>query len=130
MTAKDLARLSQVTDAARQAAELRFAGITRQEQDIADQLAALDSARKGRAAEAGGTPDIAFSAGADLRWHRWIDGRKEELNRQLARLRAERMRARDELRQAFGRARVVATLAEKAQAKERAERERRSAELQ
>ena len=52
-------------------------------------------------------------AGVHLRYERWAEARRQEINRQLARDMAQMIKARESARQAFGRAAVLRAMAER-----------------
>lgn len=102
MTPRELEGLAHVAGAGCDAAEARLARLRREEAELRGQIAALEAARRARAAEALAT-DVALRAGVDLRWEGWIDRRAAALVSELARLMAQVEMARDELSRAFGR---------------------------
>jgi hypothetical protein len=106
----DLKALSRLTDAAFAARQAGMGALRQQEQELRDTLAALDAARKDRAAvltDQGPDADAALLAGADLMWHRWIETRRVALNTALSRNRVEQEAARAALSVAFGRAQAT-----------------------
>lgn len=113
MRAHDLAALSRLAGAASDAAEARMAALRREEVELRHQIAALDEARRTRAAQARAT-DVTLRAGVDLRWEDWIDRRASALSAELARLRAQIEIAREELARAMGRRIATEALADRA----------------
>lgn len=103
----DLKALSRLTDAAFAASQSRMGALRQKEQELRDKLAALDAARKSRAAsltDPAPEPDAALVAGADLMWYTWIETRRAALNAELSRNRVAQEAARAALGVAFGRA--------------------------
>ena len=47
-----------------------------------------------------------------MQWHRWIDQRRELLNRELAQVLAQKMRQQEKLRLAFGRHQAAKSVVE------------------
>ncbi len=121
MNQKDLAPLVRLAGVACDAAEARLAALRREELELRRQIAALETARRTRAAEAQAT-DLALRAGADLRWEGWIDRRASALGAELARVLARIEMARDELAQAFGRRSATQALLDQARASAMARR--------
>ena len=59
--------------------------------------------------------------GVDLQWQRWHTNARRDLNQELAKVTAQKLRAMDKLRHAFGRKHAVETMEEhhRVEAKER-----------
>ena len=96
---RDLGDLARLTGMIRDSVELRMAALRQTEQALQRRLRDIDSAAQDREAEL--TPeDIALRAGADVRWHQWIDRTRAGIGLDLARNRA----AIERLRQEFVRA--------------------------
>ncbi|MGZ9812548.1 hypothetical protein ACXN5S_18960 [Pseudoroseicyclus sp. H15] len=95
-----MAALAELAQARFRAEQGKLAAVRRRQSEIEAQLAELAKARAGRAALA--LDDPATRAGADLKWHRWIDTRLTALNIELARLRAEEAAERSRLARIFG----------------------------
>jgi len=127
MSRKDeMAGIARLAGVVSDAAQARLAAQLRRIEELRTSLAALEGKRRSRALELT-EPDAALLGGADLRWHRWIDGRRAMLNAELARALAEAGRARAALVQAFGRKLASEALAREASA-ERARLAARRAE--
>lgn len=124
MRAGDLAGLARISAATCEAAEARLAALRRQEAELRAQIAALDAARRERAAEARAT-DLSVRAGVDLRWEGWVDRRSSALVAELARLLARVEIARDELARAFGRRSAIDALTDRARAEDHSRRAKR-----
>lgn len=105
-----LVRLTQLTNARFEAAQTKMAGILQREAGLRDALAQLEGSRHEQAIKGRSPYDPALAAGADLRWHRWIDQRRAILNIELAQVLALKDGHRAALRSAFGRDHAVATL--------------------
>ena len=105
--AKEMRELQQVTLTVYTAAQANMASLTRRESEIKSQLAGLVETRVAAANRVQSEPDAAMIAGADLRWHRWIDQRRAILNSELAQLRASKAAVQKRLQKAFGRHEAV-----------------------
>lgn len=117
--------LRHLTELQLRAEEAKFAELKLREAEIRRLLAELKSERAGRMAAVGQAPDLAFAAGADVRWLRWVDQRRSALNSELAQLLAAQDTMREALRRAFGRDLATKALLEqeeKARAQIRARR--------
>ncbi|RYG91467.1 hypothetical protein EU803_10270 [Loktanella sp. IMCC34160] len=117
--------LQHLTELQLRAEEAKFAELKLREAEIRRLLADLKSERAGRMAAVGQAPDLAFAAGADVRWLRWVDQRRSALNSELAQLLAAQDTMREALRRAFGRDQATKALLEqeeKARAQIRARR--------
>ena len=101
-----LARLAGISHAAHEA---RFAALLRQEAELRAKLDQLDQARRARA-ESLTEADPSLTAGADLRWHRWIESRRSALNADLARTLVRIATQRAEMARAFGRKEAMGEL--------------------
>lgn len=102
MTRKsDLERLVPLIDAEFRSRQARLADLKRQEDDLQQRLGDLS----GRDAypDVGGALDAATLAGADLRWQKWAEVRRTEINQRIARLRVDQQAVTSELRRTFGR---------------------------
>jgi hypothetical protein len=122
----DLADLARLARLAHAAAEQRMGVLRRREDELRGTLAELDAARRDRAAATAGQIDPALQAGQDLRWHRWIDGRRQTLNAELARVLAGQAQVRAELARDFGRKEAIESLRRDALAAQQKARERRA----
>ena len=106
------------------AVQAQLAALTRQETALREQLASL---ARDRAEQSGrDAADAAVRAGADVRWHRWIDSRRLLLNQELAQLRARRLRQVKVVKAAFGRKEALVALAARVRAADRQQRARRA----
>lgn len=54
--------------------------------------------------------DPAFAAGADVRWHQWVDARRTVINTELARVLALKSESQRSLQRAFGKDQALDTL--------------------
>ncbi len=117
---KDLLQLAETAFAAEQS---KLAHLSSQEHDLRDQLAALMSSRQQSVDRLAPTP--AGRAGAEVRWHRWIDSRRETLNRELASVLAKRATAVSSVRKAFGKKEALAALVARAKADDLQQQNRR-----
>ncbi len=85
---------------------------------IVQQLAQLDAQVTQVSTDAASSSGYRVS-GTDMLWHRWEAATRSQLNMELARLRAQKLAAMDNLRLAFGRTQAVASLSRKMQSKTR-----------
>lgn len=104
----DLSRLGKLTDMVLQLrlADLRDAA--RQKEDCAANLAAISTMPPAVAGLEGTASEL-----AQLNYQRWVDNRREELNRQLARKTATWLEALDTAKAAFGKDRSLSLLAKR-----------------
>ena len=73
------------------------------EKAIRDQLSDLVVKRDASAQRATESGDAALTAGADVRWHRWIDQRRATLNQELASILSRKAAVKVRLQKSFGR---------------------------
>lgn len=106
--AEKLARLRQLTEMAKQVREAKIGRLTGQSGGLRTQISELDAELGKRDHQTGS--DAARQAGADLKWQRWVDGRKIKINQKIAQLAHEISLERDALRLEFGRAQVAEEL--------------------
>lgn len=107
----NLARLSAVKLDAEQA---KMAETLRRETSIRESLANLDRRRQSRFDATIQADDTALIAGADIRWHQWIDQRRIVLNTELAQVLALKDGHKKTLRTAFGRDQAINTIKSRA----------------
>ena len=105
---KDLARIARVVEMSFEADQARMRRLRLSEDELRARLEDLSPARA--APEPGAPIDPATLAGADLRWQRWAEERRREINMSLARLRVEQIQAAEALTKTFGRSQAVAAL--------------------
>lgn len=129
MRAHELAQLRTLTEAKWNAEQAKLAKLLQREAEVAQQMSDLvvDRGRSSQAPRVAG--DAALRAGADVRWHRWIDSRRELLGQELAQIRAQKEYQISALRVAFGRHQVVERLMNKARAKEQKKMDARAASI-
>lgn len=128
MKAADLSKLKDVMSAKLLAEQAKLDRLHREEQALRKQLADLVQDRNETAHQTRGPGDAALQAGADVRWHRWIDARRGHLNQELALLIAKRERQLQMVRKAFGRNEAVDALRASVLAKDRLAKTRRLAQ--
>lgn len=110
---RDLDRISRLVDADYVARQSRLARLKGVEQELRARLAGLTD-RRGE--EERLSLDPATRAGADLRWQKWANERRSEINLHLAHNLAEQEMARRDLGRAFGRNQAVDGLKSEAKA--------------
>ncbi len=126
MSKDRLEGLCELTALQMQTAQAALAEVTAREMGLRGQLQILVADRRAVAERTRQPDEPAFTAGADLRWHRWVDQRREVINAELARvlvLKEERLRG---LRLAFGRDQASAEIS-KASARQRGVTQKRRA---
>lgn len=96
-----------MTETAYSAKRAKMAALVRQEQELADRMRELEQMRRSAAVA---PIDNATMVGADLRWKAWIEREKLRTNRQIASLRAQRIRMRKEVATLFGRFHAASSL--------------------
>ncbi len=126
MKTEQLRDLLQVAEVAFAAEQAKLAQLSRAETELRDQLSSLASSRQSRIEGAGAQATPAARAGAEVRWHRWIDTRREALNRELAQNLAKRAKLIAAVRLAFGRKEALTALVARARANEVQQKARRS----
>lgn len=108
--AQDLAQLMEMSFQADQA---EMAMLNRDEVKLRQRLSDLADDISRRAMTTRPVDEPATIAGADLRWHCWIDQRKAKINAELARVLAKKEICRVRLTRSFGRKQVSAAMAAK-----------------
>ena len=101
-------KLHALTDMRFLALQTKMAELSGQEQDLRNTLAELSKSVSER--QANPKDDAAMIAGADIRWHRWVDQRKTALNIELAKLTAQKESYQQVLKEAFGQYQVTKKL--------------------
>ena len=94
------------------------------EKRLRDNLAQLVQEKR-RTIERDVPDDAARAAGADIRWHRWVDERRAIINIELAQVLSEKLECQRSLARAFGRDQAVATLLDKQQKTEAKQQQKR-----
>lgn len=128
----DLKQLKGLRDLARlqfQARQREMAELRQQEAALRQNLADLLGDRAARDAAKAGAADPAMRAGADVRWHVWIDQRRAVINQELAKVRARMAALEPKLRRAFGKDLVAQQLQKTALEDARQEAARRDDQL-
>lgn len=126
---RDIARLrglAEIAGTAHRAAQADLARLMQKETDLRRNLAQLTES-KAALADAPRTPDdAALIAGADMRWHRWVDQRRATINTELAQVRARKDYYQSKLRFAFGKDQAAQALLDKAISQARRDDRRRT----
>ncbi|MCG7521706.1 hypothetical protein [Ruegeria sp. Ofav3-42] len=118
MKCKQISDLEKVTEAAFQREYQSLCPVLDAEARVQHQLACLDAQVQQSRQEI----DLAEGyrvTGTDVLWNGWESAARRQLNVQLARLRAQKLAALEDLRIAFGRKQAVASLVEKSKAARR-----------
>ena len=111
---KRMTDLMSVTEAAYQLEYQKLSPLLQQEARLLSQIARLDIQVAEVKTQGVKTEGYGIT-GADLSWHRWESTTRRQLNTELARLRARKLTAMDDLRQAFGRKQALAELTRRMQ---------------
>ncbi len=129
MSGSGLTELVPVVDAVFRAAQSEVSRIKEEQRALRAQLQDLNDQRAASLTNRPVEGDAAIVAGADVRWQRWIDQRKTEINLQLANLAAEQPKALAKLKKAFGRKEALAQLCKTEKLETRARVARRADQL-
>ncbi len=92
------------------AAQARMAELLAREADLRRNLAQLTESRSAQANAPRAPDEAALVAGADIRWHHWVDQRRATINMELAQVLALQDNCRFALKKAFGRDQVAQSL--------------------
>lgn len=122
----DLAKLGQLAGVVYESERAALLRLADREAGIHAQLRDLNAARAAQSTAERSADEPAMIAKADMRWHRWIDQRREVLNRELAQVLALKSQQQMKLQTAFGRHQATLKLAQRAAAKAKADKERRA----
>lgn len=110
MKKKQFRGLADLTQLRFAATEAKLSGILQREKALRAQLAMLHEDRHASAQAERVATEPAFRAGADIRWHQWIEHRRAVLNQELAQTLAHRERQLKQVREAFGKNEAVKEL--------------------
>ena len=92
------------------AAQARMAELLAREADLRRNLMQLTESRSAQAQAPRESNEAALVAGADIRWHNWVDQRRALINTELAQVLALQESCRAVLTRAFGRDQVAQSL--------------------
>lgn len=101
--AQRIRSLTKVAGVAFRAAQSDMAKLLRRGEDLRRNLTQLTDRKATFARAQKRLDDPAIVAGADIRWHHWVDQRRATINTELAQVLAQKENARAKLRKAFGR---------------------------
>ena len=121
---KQMAELRGLTNLALRAVQLELAQLGSKERALRQNLTDLTTQRSDRAQAIHDSGDPAFTAGADLRWHQWVDQRRAVINIELVRVMAQIDQCQGRLRRTFGRDQAVQSLADRVERAEIVEKGR------
>ncbi|MFT6451055.1 MAG: hypothetical protein ACJA06_000536 [Halocynthiibacter sp.] len=107
---KDIAALETLAQLILDSELARLQGISKEQEEKASAIKALQDARKTRDEILLDGPDMAQFAGADVRWHRWMAGAQRSLAIEAAQIAARREAQLAVSRKAFGRVQVLGKL--------------------
>jgi len=112
---KQLRALQHLTGMVLDVERMKLQQIALAEQKLGKQISELDNEKEKRVAKlsARGGTDTALLAGADMRWHSWIQQQKRVLNTRRAALLAKQEEQRLKAQKAFGKNEAVRNLLEK-----------------
>lgn len=92
------------------AAQARLAELLAREADLRRNLTQLTESRSAQVHAPRAPDEAALVAGADIRWHHWVDQRRATINMELAQVLALQENCRFALKKAFGRDQVAQSL--------------------
>ena len=118
MMHKRMTDLLTVTEAVYQREHQKLRPLLQKEAEILKQLARLDGQLIEVKEDSTRSEGYRVS-GADLLWHGWEATTRRQLNAELARIRAQKLSAMDDLRRAFGRKQAVSQLSTRLQNRKR-----------
>lgn len=127
MDPRRLSRLRAITQLRYTSLQTEMADIAQKEAGLEENLAHLVAARTSRNAAVLDQSDTALIAGADIRWHRWMEERRGVINAELAQIRARKAGCAARLQQAFAQDQAVLSLHKRAVRAQKKTRERRAA---
>ncbi|MFQ1700444.1 hypothetical protein ACJ5NV_07595 [Loktanella agnita] len=122
---KDMAGLIQISELQYRTAQADMARIRTREEDLRRKLAQLIESKSAQAIATQRSDAAALIAGADIRWHRWVDQRRAAINAELAQVLALKENSRVRLQNAFGRDRAMQKLSEQMLKSQKAKHTRR-----
>lgn len=91
-------------------AQADMADILNREAALRRNLEQLIESKKTQAIAPRESDEAALIAGADIRWHQWVDQRRAAINAELAQIRVQKETCRAKLMNAFGRDQAAQTL--------------------
>lgn len=121
-----IAGLAQLTGMHYRSVQSEMASILQQEARLRRNLAHLIESRQKRATGSTNANDAATIAGADVRWHQWVDQRRAVINGELALVLSAKESCRTKLQRAFGRDMAIQTLQNQLEEAQRSIRRRRN----
>ncbi len=125
MTDRDrLDKLGELSGLQFRAAQAEMATLLRREERLRQNLTQLTRSKQSQARAPRAPDDAALVAGADIRWHQWVDQRRSTINGELAQVLALKDSCMQKLRTAFGRDQAVTGL-QKRQVRAQKQRMRR-----
>ena len=107
---KQLEGLAQLSAVQFRAAQAEMAALLEQEAALRQNLRELVQSKTALSRAARQPDEAAVVAGADMRWHQWVDQRRAVINIELARVIALKENCRARLKLAFGRDQAIQTL--------------------
>lgn len=123
---RHIAGLVQLTGVHFRSIQSEMAAILQQEARLRRNLAQLIASRQNRTTGLPKADDAAMIAGADVRWHQWVDQRRAVINGELALVLAAKESCRAKLQRAFGRDMATRNLQDRVEEAQLLIRKRRS----
>lgn len=117
--------LTHLAGLAFRAAQSDMAALLRREADLRRNLAQLTESKAMVAKSERPPNDAALIAGADIRWHHWVDQRRATINSELAQVLAQKENCRARLRTAFGKDQAAKAVLDHARIADRVHQRRR-----
>lgn len=113
---RQLAKLQHMTGLKFRATQSEMATLRAREAALRRNLEHLVQTRRTQAQAPRAADDAALVAGADIRWHRWVDQRRAVINHELAQVLAQKAACRVRLQKAFGKDQAAQALQKQAEA--------------
>ena len=107
---QQLAGLQQLSGLQFRITRAEMTDLVHKEMALRQNLEQLIQSKANQAQAKRNSDEAALIAGADIRWHQWVDQRRAKINMELAQILALKENSRTKLRRAFGRDQVTQSL--------------------
>lgn len=121
-----LSALQQMAALRFRAVQSEMAALLAKETALRQNLDQLVHARRSQVEAQRADDDVALVAGADVRWHRWVDQRRGVINTELAQVLAQKAACHVRLQTAFGKDQAAQELLKRAMSADQQIAERRA----
>jgi hypothetical protein len=125
MSNKKLLEIERLLDSVFESERVALASLARKEQELRQKLADLSNAKHEKLVGQEAGNNLALVTDVDMKWHRWIDQRRETMNRELAQVLALKLDQEPRLKIAFGRREACRSLVKNGKAAAKALASRR-----